>query len=125
MKRWSMCAGLLGLIGMSSSAFADLAGGPVFAGGGRQGQVRCMVFNAGPGTATITSHSITTGGSPVPLSFDSCGTTLASRRLCVLAAAPVEQVAHACRVVATGGALRGTIAVYSDSDAMLHSSDLR
>jgi hypothetical protein len=124
MKRWPMFAGLLGLVGVSSVALADIAGGPVFAGGGRQAVVRCMVYNAGPGTATITSHVITTGGTPVPLSFDSCRGTLAAGRLCVIAA-PVEQVAHACRFLTSGGNVRGTIAVYSDSDALLHSSDMQ
>ena len=85
-----------------------------------------MVFNAGPGVATITNKVIVQSeGIAVDLSDDTCGPTLAARRACIIAAAPIEQVAYSCRFVTSGGRLRGTIAVYGDTDNMLHSSDLR
>jgi hypothetical protein len=93
MKSWSMFVGLLGLVALSGVALADISGGPVFEGGGRQAGVRCMVFNAGPGVATITAKLITTGdGAAVDLDSDSCPRTLGARRACVIAAAPVAQV---------------------------------
>jgi hypothetical protein len=125
MKIGLMCVGLLGLAGLSSVALADISGGPVYVGGGRQALVRCMVYNAGPGIATITNHVITTGGTPVPLFYDVCGATLNPGRLCVIAATEVAQVAHSCRFRTSGGNLRGTIAVYGETDNMLHSSDMR
>jgi hypothetical protein len=112
------------LVSLSSVALADISGGPVFAGGGRQETVRCIVFNAGPGSATITSHAII-AGAPVSLAEDTCGATLAARRTCVISAARVDQVAHSCLFVTSGGRLRGTVAVYDDNDDMLHSSDMR
>jgi len=125
MKIWSIFVGLLGLAVLSSVALADISGGPLFSGGGTQVAVRCMVFNAGPGRATFTARQITTGGTPVILTFDSCGATLGVGRACVIAASPVAQVVHSCRFVTTGGNLRGTIAVYGATDDMLHSSDMR
>ncbi len=106
---------------LSSAAAADISGGPVFFGG--EGYVRCMVFNAGPGNATITGNVITTGGDPIALDFDTCGTTLRAGKLCVIGG-PVAAVAHSCRIQATGGVLRGVVTVYQ-GNFVRHSSDLR
>lgn len=106
---------------LSNGATADVSGGPVFFGG--EGYVRCMVFNAGPGNATITGNEITTGGVPIDLDFDSCGTTLRAGKLCVIGG-PAAAVAHSCRIQASGGVLRGVIAVYQ-GNFVRHSSDLR
>jgi hypothetical protein len=125
MKIRPMFVGLLVLAGLSSVALADISGGPVFEGGGRQEVVRCMLFNAGPGTATITSHEIATGGTPVSLAENSCGATLAAKHTCIISAVSVELGAHTCRFETNGGNLRGIIAVYGASDNMLHSSDMR
>ena len=79
MKIRSMFVGLLAVAGSSSLALADISGGPVFSSG--VVNVRCMVFNDGPGTATITSNVITTGGTPIELNYDVCGATLPSGKI--------------------------------------------
>lgn len=125
MKSHLMLIGLFALGFSSTAAMADISGGPVFNGGNTQLQVRCMVFNAGPGVATLGNKAITTGGTPVTLTFNSCGASLAAGKLCVIAVTPVAQVAHSCKFVTSGGELRGTIAVYGNGDQLRHSSDMR
>lgn len=122
MKLRLLFASLLTLGLPGNGAFADISGGPVYAGD--QTYVRCMVYNAGPGTATITGNFITTGGEPIVLDADSCGATLAPGKLCVIAGL-VGDTAHACRIRGSGGVLRGTIAVYVDGNLVRHSADLR
>jgi hypothetical protein len=89
-----------------------------------------MVFNAGPGTATITSHTIIRLGSSgvAPLNQDSCGATLLPLRHCTIAALGATNAGggpHSCKFVMTGGVVRGTIAEYGTGDQLLSSSDMR
>lgn len=116
---------MLALAASHTVALADISGGPVYGGGAYQTYARCMVFNAGPGVATISSHSITYGdGATVALNFDNCGAQLGAFRACVIGA-PVVGFATMCKFVTTGGVLRGTISLYDFSDYQLHSSDMR
>ena len=125
MKTRGWALALLALVGSSTVALADISGGPVFGGGAYQTYARCMVFNAGPGVATISSHAITYGdGTIVALNFDSCGATLGAFRACVIGG-PVKGFATMCRFLTSGGNLRGTISLYDFSDYLLHSSDMR
>jgi hypothetical protein len=122
-RPWTLA--LLALVGSSTLALADISGGPVFGGGAYQKYIRCMVFNAGPGTATITSHRIANSNNvALTLNFDSCGATLPANRSCVIGA-PAGGFAYQCKFVTSGGVLRGTVSLYDFSDYLLHSSDMR
>lgn len=124
MKKCFFAFALFTVTGLGTTAQADISGGPVFGGGAYQKYIRCMVYNAGSTTATITSHRIADGNDvALPLNFDSCGATLAPARSCVIGA-PAGGFAYHCRFVATGN-LRGTVTLYDFSDYPLHSSDMR
>lgn len=121
MKLGVLSLTLIAIGSLSNAAVADISGGPVFSGD--QNYVRCMAFNAGPGNATITGHEITDGVTAVALDYDICGTTLRAGKLCVIGA-PARNIAYSCRFQASGGVLRGVIAVYK-GNYVRHSSDLR
>jgi hypothetical protein len=82
-----------------------------------------MVYNAGNTSATIQQHVITDGAVAIELNFDNCPRTLRPNKGCLIAGFAAV-VTHMCRIIYTGGDLRGTVAVYNDN-ILLHSSDMR
>ncbi len=108
---------------------ASLAGGPI-AGGSAQAAAACYVFNTGTSAVTFTGYGIVSQLTNTfqPLTYNTCGSSIAGGTSCGLAANVSNTQAYACTFATSGSAaaLRGTEDVrVANGSTILISSPLR
>jgi hypothetical protein len=90
------CAAI-GLMFLTSAAYADdiLAGGPLF-GSPSQKTAVCFVYNGGTTNVTLAVPRILQpGGFPLPLTSNTCRTTLAPGQICQVTAV-IDNLQYSC-----------------------------
>jgi hypothetical protein len=109
----------------ATAVHADILSGIAWAAG--QANVTCYLFNAGPGTVSITSNNIFNEAGGTALTSTSCGTTLAAGATCWIGASVPGTGAHACRSVISpsGDNVRGEIEIRNSGSVILNSAPLR
>ena len=116
------------LLGVITSAQADILAAGVAYGGSTQTVASCSLFNAGTGPVTITSNLIIREPNvSLVLTFDSCG-VLAAGASCAIAVPIVFNLGHSCRMIVSpsGADVRGSFQVREAAfGRVLNSLELR
>lgn len=118
---------MLMLVGSTAQAAEALAGGPLYAGTAQSIAV-CYLFNAGTTDLTINGFALATpSGTPANLTTKQCGTTLAARHICGIAATVSNSVPYVCRFVVSPDKAnaRGTLEMRAENEVTLQNTELQ
>lgn len=113
-------------LGGAAHAADVLAAGGLF-GGPAQRSVVCFVYNGGTANVTITTPRIyQQGGFSLPLTSNTCGSTLTPGAICRVQAV-ADNLPYSCRTTVSPDKanVRGMLEVRDVNDAVLHNIGLR
>ena len=122
--------GAMAALSLSTACYAStLAGGPI-AGGTSQGAAACYLFNTGSSAVSFASYGIIAQltNNYAPLTYNTCGSSIAAGTSCGLAANVANTQAYTCTFTTSGSAatLRGTMDVrVANGSTILISTPLR
>jgi hypothetical protein len=113
----------------SSFASDDIMAGVAY-GGPQQTQAVCYLFNAGDSSLSIRSKSLIPeppfGTTPFPLTYDTCGPSLAAGGVCAFVAQLTFNGGTACKVtISNSKDVRGALEIRNSSNGILNNVELR
>jgi hypothetical protein len=128
MRNWLCLSAAAMLLGMGTSASADVMGSAPAYGGSSQNAIVCYYSNVGNTSVTFTSSSILVEpGNFVAEVSEFCAGSLPPNGRCrTVSVSPILNGAHWCRaVVSAKGALRGRMEIRSSTNAVLSSQNIQ